>query len=132
MTGQTHDGDADRTGPMDGRPDDARRTPGQGRTPFRPARLIAVPIAPEGPAIPISHPDERVPAAPSPRPRGSQGLLKALGLNTSQAAGLIAYLVGLPAGKTPWTLAQVERLLFLREMYQGRLGEDEHRPADRD
>jgi hypothetical protein len=38
------------------------------------------------------------------------------GLTPDEAANLTAYLAGIAVGDTQWTLAQINRLLFLREM----------------
>jgi hypothetical protein len=38
------------------------------------------------------------------------------GMAPDEAANLTAYLAGIPVGEATWTLSQVNRLLFLREM----------------
>jgi len=38
------------------------------------------------------------------------------GLAPDEAANLTAYLAGISVGETHWTLAQINQLLFLREM----------------
>ncbi|HEU4572644.1 MAG TPA: hypothetical protein VFR93_08145 [Candidatus Limnocylindrales bacterium] len=49
--------------------------------------------------------------------------LLARGLAPDEAANLTAFLAGLEVGERPWTLRQVTRLLFLRELARtGRLG----------
>jgi hypothetical protein len=41
------------------------------------------------------------------------------GLAPAEAANLTAYLAGIAVGDTTWTLPQINRLLFLREMNRG-------------
>ena len=38
-------------------------------------------------------------------------------LSPSEAANLTAYLCGIPVGRQPWKISEVNRLLFLRDMY---------------
>jgi len=40
------------------------------------------------------------------------------GLAPEEAANLTAYLAGIQVGESPWTLRQVNQLLFLREMHR--------------
>ena len=57
-------------------------------------------------------------------------LLITSGFSGQDAAGLIGYVVGLPACDSRWSLTQVNRLLFLRAIYSdGEWGEAERRPA---
>ncbi|HEU4674324.1 MAG TPA: hypothetical protein VFS32_15630 [Candidatus Limnocylindrales bacterium] len=50
-------------------------------------------------------------------------MLLVRGLAPDEAANLTAFLAGLTLGERPWTLAQVNRLLFLRELVRaGRFG----------
>jgi hypothetical protein len=50
-------------------------------------------------------------------------MLLVRGLAPDEAANLTAFLAGLALGERPWTLAQVNRLLFLRELVRvGRFG----------
>jgi hypothetical protein len=53
------------------------------------------------------------------------------GLAADEAANITAFMCGIPVGDGHWTLAQVNRLLFLRELErQGRFGSaDGARPA---
>jgi hypothetical protein len=45
------------------------------------------------------------------------------GLAPDEAANLTAFMSGIPVGEASWTLAQVNRLLFLRELQRsGRFG----------
>jgi hypothetical protein len=79
----------------------------------------------------------RVPAAagvaagPAPLPDPSQATrqtFRALlrkGLTIDEASNLTAYLCGIPLSDVQWSLAQVNRLLFIRELHRaGRIGED--------
>ena len=53
------------------------------------------------------------------------------GLTGAEAAGLIGYVSGLPANVSPWTMTQINRLLFLRALYnEARWGEAERQPDD--
>ena len=150
MAGQAHHHSADRTGPMDGRNDEpgmpadqpdpveiqpASRRPSSRRRRPPTTRLVGIPIAPDEPAIPIAQPKpEPTPEAISPdyiprqiRTRGTQRLLNALGLNREESTGLVAYMIGLPIGKQPWTLDQINKILFLRELYKSDWGTEEKR-----
>jgi hypothetical protein len=65
-------------------------------------------------------------ASPSPGPIATRATYRTLlvrGLTPDEAANLTAYLAGLPIDDTTWTLAQVNRVLFLRELARtGRFG----------
>jgi hypothetical protein len=51
------------------------------------------------------------------------------GLTGPEAAGIIGYVTGLSAGCGRWSLAQVNRLLFLQNLYnRTSWGEQERRP----
>lgn len=55
--------------------------------------------------------------------RATYRMLLVRGLAPDEAANLTAFLAGLTLGERPWTLAQVNRLLFLRELVRaGRFG----------
>ncbi|MFP5343795.1 MAG: hypothetical protein ACLGIJ_12890 [Candidatus Limnocylindria bacterium] len=48
------------------------------------------------------------------------------GLAPAEAADLTAFLCGIPVGEVHWSLRQVNRLLFLRELARGgRFGRDD-------
>jgi len=48
--------------------------------------------------------------------------LRMAGLSTDEAANLTAHLAGLRIGRRPWTVAEIERLRFLRSLVEtGRL-----------
>jgi hypothetical protein len=62
------------------------------------------------------------PAAPSPR--SVWRLLQMKGMTPDEAANLTAFLYGLPTADLNWTLPQLNKLLFLRQMRQtGRFGD---------
>jgi hypothetical protein len=64
------------------------------------------------------------------RTQASYRLLTATGLTGAEAAGVIGYAVGLRACEEPWTLKQVNKVLFLRELYASDdWGEAERKPA---
>ena len=135
MAGQTHDRSADPTGQPDGRPD-----PDRLHILPRPLRFVSIPIAPDQSAVrfPRLQPMPVAVAEPLPpdllpqpiQTRSMAGLLASLGMSPTETAGLIALLVGLPHGKSPWTLDQINQFLFLREIYHGSWGATECRPAD--
>ena len=66
-----------------------------------------------------------------PRTRATFRMLLLRGLLPAEAANLTAYLCGLPVGDSRWTIHEVNRLLFLRELNRtGRFGlADGDRPA---
>jgi len=54
------------------------------------------------------------------------GQLVSLGLDPGEATQLTAYLNGLRAGAGPWTLTQLNTMLFLRHLYRaGIFGPDD-------
>ncbi|HLY15007.1 MAG TPA: hypothetical protein VKR24_11710 [Candidatus Limnocylindrales bacterium] len=55
-----------------------------------------------------------------PATRATYRLLLLRGLAADEAANLTAYLCGLPVGEAHWTLSEINRLLFLRDL--GRSG----------
>ena len=56
--------------------------------------------------------------------RSTYRLLLLRGLAPDEAANLTAFMAGIPVGEATWTLAQVNRLLFLRALQRsGRFGE---------
>ena len=64
------------------------------------------------------------------RTQAAYRLLITSGFSGQDAAGLIGYVVGLDPCKSRWSLAQVNRLLFLRALYSdSEWGETERRPT---
>ena len=59
--------------------------------------------------------------------RATYRALLVRGFSTGEAANLTAYLAGIEVGSgRPWRLADIDRLLFLRELCRtGRLGADD-------
>jgi hypothetical protein len=70
--------------------------------------------------------------ASDPRTRATYRMLTFRGLAPAEAANLTAFLCGLPVGEAHWSIAEVNRLLFLRELNRtGRFGsEDGSTPTD--
>jgi hypothetical protein len=59
------------------------------------------------------------PATPTaPSPRSVWRLLQMKGMTSDEAANLTAFLYGLPTADLHWTLTQLNKLLFLRQMRQ--------------
>ena len=64
-----------------------------------------------------------------PGPAATYRQLVSRGFASGEAANLTAYLKGLPIGDQPWTLRQLNALLFLRTLQErGRFGLDDGRP----
>lgn len=59
-------------------------------------------------------------AAPpeAPTARRTFQRLRMVGLSTTEAANLTAHLNGLRVGRQPWTVAEIERLLFIRALVE--------------
>ena len=61
-----------------------------------------------------------------PGPVGTRAVFRVLmmrGLAADEAANLTAFMCGIPIGERHWTIAEVNRLLFLRELARtGRFG----------
>ena len=52
------------------------------------------------------------------------------GLTIAEASNLTAFLCGIPLNDVQWSIAQVNRLLFVRELHRaGRIGEDSVVPS---
>jgi hypothetical protein len=66
----------------------------------------------------------------SPATRPIHRALLRKGLSSDEAANLTAFMCGIPLRDVSWSLAQVNRLLFLRELHRtGRIGADDRLPA---
>ena len=68
---------------------------------------------------------------PAPTPRAVWRLLQMRGMTPNEAANLTAFLYGLPTADLHWSLPQLNKLLFLRQMRQdGRFGNEDgvHHP----
>ena len=134
MAGRADQSSTGQTGPMARRPAAGRPRPSAGR-PDRTSVPIEVgaaaePVAPEKMAVAAAAP---IPPDVLPRKVQTQAAYRLLitnGFSGPDAAGLISYVVGLPACNSRWSLAQVNRLLFLRALYSNSdWGEAERRPA---
>jgi hypothetical protein len=69
-------------------------------------------------------PAQPAPPMPNPSPTAVWRLLQMRGMNPDEAANLTAFLHGLPTTDLRWSLPQLHRLLFLRQMCQsGRFGQ---------
>jgi hypothetical protein len=67
---------------------------------------------------------------PSPATRPIHRALIRKGLSIDEAANLTAFMCGIPLRDVTWSLAQVNRLLFLRELHRtGRIGADDRLPT---
>jgi hypothetical protein len=125
MAGQAGRRGTDRTGRTDGRSPSARAT-----------RFPEIEqIGSDVPTEERTQVSVEAPLAPdviyrTVRTQASYRLLTATGLTGAEAAGVIGYVVGLKACEQPWTLKQVNKVLFLRELYSsGDWGEAERKPA---
>jgi hypothetical protein len=68
--------------------------------------------------------------APDMAPRATYRNLLLRGLAPEEAANLTAYLCGIQVVETAWTIREVNRLLFLRELNRtGRFGDHDGQPA---
>ena len=90
----------------------------------RAARAAAAGVAAPSATIPQGLPD------PSHATQGTFRALLRKGLTIPEAANLTAFLCGIPLNDVQWSLAQVNRLLFIRELHRtGRIGEDAITPT---
>jgi hypothetical protein len=96
----------------------------------------SLPVPAWPPADSVAASGSTIATLPSPsRPtepletRATYRILLRRGLEPDEAANLTAFLAGLALGERPWTLAQVNRLLFLRELV--RAGQFGHTDGDR-
>ena len=75
---------------------------------------------------PLETRPNQAPTNPDLATRATYRLLLLKGLAPDEAASLTAYLCGLPVGEARWTVGEINRLLFLRELSRtGRWGLDE-------
>lgn len=141
MAGQADNRSADKTGSP------VRRSASRSRLGHKPAQLAAVPMGPEtAPSVPIANPaaeeampdtavTTQVPLAPDILPRliatqASYRYLVSSGLTGAEAAGVIGYVTGISSATGRWSLSQINRFLFLRNMYsETAWGNEERRPA---
>jgi hypothetical protein len=62
--------------------------------------------------------DEAAGAASGRSVRRTFQRLRMVGLTSAEAANLTAHLSGLRVGRQPWTVGEIERLLFLRVLVE--------------
>ena len=75
---------------------------------------------------PLETRPKQAPMNPDLATRATYRLLLLKGLAPDEAASLTAYLCGLPVGEARWTVGEINRLLFLRELSRtGRWGLDD-------
>jgi len=122
MAGQAGRRDTERTGRTDGR-STAGRSRAARQTEFVPQPTkFEEQAAPGEPAAEQTRVSVEAPLPPDIMPRtvrtqASYRLLTATGLTGAEAAGVIGYVVGLNPCEQPWTLKQVNKMLFLRKLY---------------
>ena len=133
MAGKADHSSTGQTGPMSRRSAAGRPQPANGQ----PER-VSVPIEAETveePFAPQTIASSPTLISPDVLPRllqtqASYRLLVSSGFTGQDAAALISYVVGLPRCDSRWSLAQVNRMLFLRALYSdSKWGEAERRPA---
>jgi hypothetical protein len=79
--------------------------------------------ASQSPIVATPHPADRVPQGDPLVTRSTYRMLILRGLTPTEAADLTAFMCGIPVGDVHWSLQQVNRLLFLRELARdGRFG----------
>jgi hypothetical protein len=65
-------------------------------------------------------------AGTTPRPAAAYRQLVMRGLTPGEAANITAVMRGIPIGATPWTVREINHMLFLRAMRDaGRFGPDD-------
>jgi hypothetical protein len=133
MAGQTDRGGAGQTGPVARRPASGHAHPGAPRL-----GRVPIPIEVEAATQPAGQAEAKTAVAPPIPPDflprqletgAAHKLLVRSGLSGQDAAALISFVVGLPPCDSRWSLAQVNALLFLRELYSNSdWGEAERQP----
>ena len=93
---------------------------------------VAVPIGAEEPfALPV--PAKALAPDLAPRELRTQATYRALitkGIATGDASALIGYAVGLKPCQSRWSMKEINRVLFLRDLYANTAwGQSERRPA---
>ena len=104
----------------------SRGTRASGRTP---RRASSWPVVAAASAVasgsPTGTPTASSPAT-DPRTRATYRMLIFRGLAPAEAANLTAFLCGIPVGEAHWSIAEVNRLLFLRELNRtGKFGSED-------
>lgn len=133
MAGQADRSSTGQTGPMARRPAARRPRPNSSRPDYDPVAIeIGAAAQPVDPATAIVSAVDSIPPDAMPRTIRTQAAYRRLitsGFTGQDAAGLIGYVVGLRPGDSRWSLTQVNRLLFLRDLYENTdWGKAERRP----
>lgn len=134
MASQADRSSAGETGPVARRPAAGRSRPSAGRSAHAP---VPIQVSPASPAVDREVTDALIEAPLPPdilprllRTQAAYRLLITSGFTSQDAAGLIGYVVGLAPCESRWSLGQVNRMLFLRNLYTNTLwGEAETEPA---
>lgn len=133
MAGKADRSSTGETGPMARRPAAGRPQPTAGQPE---CASIPIEVGATEPVLPQMRTTlSAAPMSPDVLPRllqtqAAYRLLITNGFSGPDAAGLISYAVGLPRCDSRWSLAQVNRMLFLRALYStSQWGEAERRPA---
>jgi hypothetical protein len=80
-------------------------------------------VAASGSDIATQSTPPKVPAPTGQTTRATYRHLLMKGMAPEEAANLTAFIAGIPVGESPWTLKQINQLLFLRQMAEtGRFG----------
>ena len=133
MAGKADQSGTGQTGHTPRRPAAGRPRPTTGRPVFTPAPVgisAAEQVGSDMTAVPsmVELPPNIVPRML--QTQAAYRLLVTNGFSSTDAAGLIGLVVGLPPVETRWSISQVNRLLFLRSLYTDTSwGEAERRPA---
>lgn len=133
MAGKADQSGTGQTGHTPRRPAAGRPRPTTGRPVFTPAPVgisAAEQVGSDMTAVPsmVELPPDIVPRML--QTQAAYRLLVTNGFSSTDAAGLIGLVVGLPPVETRWSISQVNRLLFLRSLYTDTSwGEAERRPA---
>ena len=116
--------------PGAGRPRSAAARPGSTAVPIEIG--AAQPISAEIVSVPTTAPIEPDILPRMLQTQAAYRLLITSGVSSQDAAGLIGYVLGLPACDSRWSLAQINRLLFLRSLYtESKWGETERQTASK-
>lgn len=134
MAGKAENSSTGQTGPLGRRPAAGRARPAT-RQPEHASVPIEIGTESDFLASQALAYELETPIAPDVLPRllqtqAAYRFLITSGFIGADAAGLIGYVVGLPRCESRWSLAQVNRMLFLRSLYtETKWGEAERRPA---
>ena len=134
MAGKAENSSTGQTGPVARRPAAGRPRPATGRSERAPVPM-GIDMSDEAISMQAIVPQPETPISPDVLPRllqtqAAYRLLITSGFTGADAAGLISYVIGLPRCDSRWSLAQINRILFLRALYsESKWGEAERQPA---